>query len=381
MRVAVVHSFYASGLPSGENAVVLDQVAQLQEGGHDVTLVSRHTDDHVDERLYAARAAMTTMTGRGPSPERTLADLAPDVVHLHNTFPNWGTRWLRTWGPRTVLTLHNYRTVCSNGDLFRDGHDCDECLSTPVLPALRHRCYRGSTLATVPLALGSSPVGALRRVPRSVARVVALNEEAGAIYSRAFGRDVDVVPNSIAAGPRLPEPTRGWLYVGRLSPDKGIEELLAHWPADQPLDIVGDGPQVHLARAAATANPHITYHGPLPRHDVLRMIAEAVGVVVPSLAENLPTVLLEAIASGVPLVLSDQIHATPEFAEAGAARVICHEDGPTGLAAALEDVLADRPRMREAAIRLHAERYSPQVWLERMEAIYRSVAGTSLSPV
>src|SRR4051794_9618955 len=107
MKVAVVHSFYSSAQPSGENQVVLDQVEYLRRAGHDVLVVDRHTDETKDAVLFSSRAGLTAASGIGASPATVLRRFVPDVVHLHNTFPNWGPTWLRVWGPRTVVTLHN----------------------------------------------------------------------------------------------------------------------------------------------------------------------------------------------------------------------------------------------------------------------------------
>jgi hypothetical protein len=53
----------------------------------------------------------------------------------------------------TVMTLHNYRTVCAAAIPMRDGKPCTECLDRQsVNPALSYGCYRGSHLATLPLA-------------------------------------------------------------------------------------------------------------------------------------------------------------------------------------------------------------------------------------
>ena len=130
----------------------------------------------------------------------TLRKLRPDVVHVRNTFPNWGTAWLREWAPRTVATVHNYRPVCAAGTLFRDGHECRDCLSLPTLPAVKHACYRGSRAATLPLALASSQYGSIRRIPKTVARTIVLNRQAQALYEQVLGRRIDLVPNFVPPG-------------------------------------------------------------------------------------------------------------------------------------------------------------------------------------
>ena len=261
MRIAVVHSFYTAAQPSGENAVVRDQVALLEQAGHEVLLVAEHTDERSGEPAYALRSAGRVATGLGRNPADRLGRFRPDLVHAHNTFPNFGTRWVRTWGPRTVVTLHNFRSVCSNGLLFRDGHPCTDCLATPVLPAVRHGCYRGSPAATLPLALASAPGGSLRRLPREAARVVALNAEAARLLSRVLARRVDVVPNFVSAGSPGNGSVARWAYVGRLGEEKGIAELMREWPLGHRLDVIGDGPLREVVQARSERDPAVRFSG------------------------------------------------------------------------------------------------------------------------
>ena len=198
----------------------------------------------------------------------TLRKLRPDVVHVRNTFPNWGTAWLREWAPRTVATVHNYRPVCAAGKLFRDGHECRDCLSLPTLPAVKHACYRGSRAATLPLALASSQYGSIRRIPKTVARTIVLNRQAQALYEQVLGRRIDLVPNFVPPGTSKGM-TRGWVYVGRLGPEKGIDRLLRNWPQGQPLDVIGDGELAEQVGKQMAMRPEINALGLMPREQLL----------------------------------------------------------------------------------------------------------------
>ncbi|GAA1476855.1 glycosyltransferase [Nocardioides aestuarii] len=374
MRIAVVHSFYSTRQPSGENAVVEDQVQALEEAGHDVLLVARRTDDLETGRHYGARAALRVASGRGGSPERELTEFAPDVVHLHNTFPNMGTAWLGNWGRRTVVTLHNFRTVCAAGTLFRDGHACTECISTPVRPALRHGCYRDSRVATMPLAAATRPSGALRRIGRDSAEVIVLNEVARAVIADVYHREVQVLPNFVADGVPHPAPHAGWLYVGRLTQEKGVIELLSAWPAEERLDVVGAGPLEDEVRRLAAESPTVRYLGLVDRTDLRTGLGQYEGLILPSLwPEGLPTVVLEAIAGGLPVVMSDRVASSAEFVELGAATLLRTPFDQRGVQSTLDKHRTDTG-MRQRAQDLHASRYSRSAWLDGIAPIYERVA-------
>lgn len=378
MRIAVIHSFYSERQPSGENNVVVDQVAQLREAGHDVELLARRTDDLSDQSLYPLASAFTTLTGLGASAEDALNRFEPDIVHLHNTFPNWGTSWLRRWGDRTVVTIHNYRAFCAAATFFRDGHSCRDCLTTPALPAMWHKCYRDSVLASVPLAWASSPVGPARKVLKRASSLVTLNPEAQTFFSAALRRPVEVVPNFVHPASHDMAPSKAWVFVGRLSAEKGLDRLLECWPTGEALDVIGDGPLIGRLRAQAAAYQKVRFLGRQPRDDVLEGLNQYSGLVIPSMwAEGLPTVVLEALARGVPVVASHHVAAAAALRRRG----VAVQFDPTGSRDATRRALAAVRRngaaMRARCVALHAEEYSPKVWTARMETIYAKVLASA----
>jgi glycosyltransferase involved in cell wall biosynthesis len=379
MRIAVIHSFYSERQPSGENNVVLDQVAQLRKAGHDVELLARKTDDLSNQLLYPIASAFRTLTGLGASPETALSRFRPEIVHLHNTFPNWGTNWLHRWGKSSVVTIHNYRTFCAAGTFFRDGNACRDCLKVPVLPAIRHRCYRDSLLASLPLAWASSPVGAARNSLQKASRLVALNTEAQMFFSAALQRPVELVPNFVPSASHALHPTKSWVFVGRLTPEKGLDRLLDCWPKGEPLDVIGDGPLLGRLKMQARAYQEIKFLGRVPREHLLGYLSQYTGLIMPSMcAEGLPTVVLEALARGLPIVASCHMAAAASLCRRGVAVQFdpTRHDSTRGALAAVRYGGAE---MRAKCFAEHAEEYSPHVWSARMEAIYKQVIASQHS--
>ena len=86
IRIAMVHSFYSSAQPSGENTVVLNEVDALRRAGHEVALFAAHTDELEGEVFYKLRAGLRVATGYGRNPLKAIRDFSPDVVHVHNLF-------------------------------------------------------------------------------------------------------------------------------------------------------------------------------------------------------------------------------------------------------------------------------------------------------
>jgi glycosyltransferase involved in cell wall biosynthesis len=367
MRVAVVHGYYSSRVPSGENVVVDLQVAALRRAGHDVEVFAIRQDEAEQSRGYVVGAAWRAATGRGPAPD--LDRFAPDVVHVHNLFPNFGRRWTGQYDDRLVATLHNYRPICPAATLFRDGHDCAECPDAGnARPAVQHACYRDSRLATVPVALGTR--FADDPLLRSATRLVVLNDDMAERYA-AVGVPRDklvTVPNFVpdpAAPDGAPAQRNHWLYVGRLAEEKGILPLVERWPAGHRLLDVGAGPLEQPVRRAALDRPEIDLLGMVGHDEVLRLLAGAHGLVFPSLwPEGLPTVYLEALAAGTPVLASPESVVGRLVAEQGTGVVVAGD-----WAAALADVEA-RPELGARCRAVFEEHYTERAWLARIETVY-----------
>lgn len=219
LRVALVHSFY-SDKSSGENVVVDAEAEALGRAGVDVHVV--RTDGAAisggsDRVLAAIRVALDM--GRNPS--REVAGQRADVIHVHNLFPSWTAGWMRRVRSPLVATLHNYRPVCANGLLLRNGSVCTDCFSRPALTSVRHGCYRGSRLATLPIALRQASRGL--RDPHLTGPTCLLVPSQGAKETFAAagvsrGRltvEEPFLPEPIRAKPRASP--NGFLYVGRVS--------------------------------------------------------------------------------------------------------------------------------------------------------------------
>jgi glycosyltransferase involved in cell wall biosynthesis len=288
---------------------VRSELRSLGEAGFEVALFDARTDELSNSSAYRLRAGLRVATGRGRDPLDGLRGFEPDVVHIHNLFPNFGRQWVRGLDVPVVHTLHNYRPLCANGLLFRDGTICTLCPDGHRWAGVRYACYRGSRLATLPLAVAN------REGPRSdplllrADRIIALSEAQRDVYVAAGAPSHQMVvwPNFLLddldpGGPSGTSATSAeWLYVGRLDEEKGILPLLRRWPGGVPLRVVGDGPLRDAVSAAA--GPRVEVLGSLDRPTVLELMSASIGLVFPSLwYEAAPLVYVEALAAGLPVL-------------------------------------------------------------------------------
>lgn len=154
------------------------------------------------------------------------------------------------------MTLHNYRLLCVNALFFREGRVCEDCLGCLPWRGVVHGCYRDSWTASVVVA-GMLAVHRALRTWDLVDRYIALTDFARRKFLEAGlpPEKVVVKPNFVHPDPGPGEGRGGYaLFVGRLSPEKGVGTLLKAWKrlgGKVPLKIVGDGPIAGEVRRAA----------------------------------------------------------------------------------------------------------------------------------
>lgn len=375
MRIAIVHSFYRSAMPSGENNVVLHQANGLASRGHEVRLI-RTDSDHISPRPDAMlRTAVQVARHEGSDPGPELRRFAPDVVHVHNLFPNFSYGWLQSWQGPLVATLHNYRSVCAAGVLSRDGELCTLCPDGHHWAALRHRCYRDSAAATLPMVLRTRRGVAGDPLLQRADKVVVLSPYTRSMF-RSFGladQRMVLIPNGVpdpgASDVPRAVPAR-FVAVGRLSAEKGFRGLLRDWPSGIPLDLLGDGPESAALKRIAPRG--VRFRGLLPQRRFLAELPSYSGLVVPGTNPEggFPTVVAEALAAGVPLVARRGGVVAP-IADATAAGTTFTSGAD--LRDALERVEGVDPAVPRS---VYLERFTEAGWLDGLESLYGQLTAT-----
>jgi glycosyltransferase involved in cell wall biosynthesis len=387
MRVLVVHNNYSSRVPSGENLAVRDEVAWLRDAGVDVHLHEAHTDDVVaGAALDRVRQAVWTpwsLPGRRAF-ERAVAAADPDVVHVHNPFPLVTASVLGAASERdlpVLWTAHNRRVLCVAGAQFRDGQACDLCRPGWRVPGVWFGCYSSSRAASA-LVTASSSI--YRAVARRRVTTIAVSESMRRwlLTQAGFAADrVRVKYNGVAlAGPptdrRPAAGGRTFLFIGRLERYKGVALLLEAWERtrgtlDADLHVIGDGVMTDAVRAAAAADPRITWRGTLSADEVARCLAQARAVVVPSICEeSFGRVAAEALAAARGVIVTN-LGGLAEVVDEMSGWVI--EPDAAALAEALIDVAGDDAALTRRADTGH-ERYrrlfSPETTTRALIGIY-----------
>ncbi len=378
MTILVAHNRYR--VRGGEDGVFETECRLLEEAGHRVIRYEKSNCDIPDR---GGRLGLALRTIWNPRTYREIRALIraekPDVVHCHNTFPliSPSIYWAAAReGVPVVQTLHNYRLACLNGYLFRDGKVCEACLGRSPCRGVCRRCYRdsrGQSALAAAMLLIHRLLGTYRR---KVTRYIALTDFAKAKFVEAGlpARKISVKPNAFAAGERVRLPAAvvspgsrandaiRVVYVGRLSPEKGVDILIralallqapggpgAAEPRPRPAltcDIIGDGPERAALEGLAGDDSSVRFLGALPRDAALAELSSASLLVFPSLwYEQFAITPLEAMALGVPVLASDVARAGTILEDNVTGRFFRAGD-PTALAAALRELLADPAALR-----------------------------------
>jgi glycosyltransferase involved in cell wall biosynthesis len=318
LKVLLAHNFYRSSAPSGEDNVFRNERALLGSRLEVVEFIRRNDD--IDESTLGRKVKLALDGAWSRGTYAALSELIrssrPDIAHFHNTFPQISASAYaacRDHGVPVVQTLHNYRFICPGALLMRDGRPCEDCVrgGLGLLPALVHRCYRGSLAATGAQVYAIASNRRRGSFSRLVNRYIALTHFAGGKLAQGGlpKERIEVKPNFLPAPPP-PGPGNGGyaIYVGRLTPEKGVATLLRAWRGlkDLPLKIVGDGAERgEYERFAAAEGLPVEFLGFRNSEEILSLVGGASFQVMPSeWYEGFPMVILEAYACGTPVLAS-----------------------------------------------------------------------------
>lgn len=376
LKIAFVHSFYREE-SSGENLAVIDQANMLAEDGHQISVIAARTSERDLLPTSLTRTGLRVLSGFGQNPISELNHLKPDVVHVHNLFPNFGTRWLSKAKFPIVTTLHNVRTLCAAGNFFRNGSFCNNCLGGSSLSALRHRCYHNSALQTLPLTVVTACPEKNPQLSRPE-KVIFLTEKSRLIFEERFpgffeGR-AEVIPNfsrELAYIPELPRiadnKRQGWVFAGLVSSSKGILNLIANWPPDEQLEVFGEGPDFIEAQKQSYGK-RIVFRGHRPRSEVSHAMTRAEGLIFPSIGmEQSPLVISEALSAGLPVITHRRSTIADELIKFGAGAIF---EEFSEICNSLSQVRNDRDSLNRAARHMWNVKFNPESWKSSISATY-----------
>jgi glycosyltransferase involved in cell wall biosynthesis len=396
---------------SGTEAYLFETMELMRSRGHEVALFSmaddrgpatpydRHFVPVTDFKQSAGLARKTRLafhavysTDARKRIGGMIEEFQPDVAHVRNIYHHLSPSilWeLKSRGVPVLYHINDFKMICPNYNLISSAGDtCERCKGGRFWNVVREGCYSGGIAASTVLAAEAYLHSWISTYQNCVDLILAPSQFAKQkLIENGNGwadRRIEVLPhfqNCPAQVVPYPGPDAPILYFGRLSAEKGVDDLLhaiQRLPNIQ-LIIAGDGPQrpvlETLVRTLRLTN--VTFAGHLSGAALDNAIAGSQFTVFPSRAyETMGKSILESYAQGRAVVASDL----------GSRRELIN-DGSTGVLYKVKDIdqlssaiafLHERPqlaeKMGEEGHELVKRRHSQEQHFEELERIYNTLA-------
>ena len=382
MHIVQIHNRYKD--IGGEDIVVSREKLILEAAGHKVSqyIVNNNNINTLSRKLKTALSLPYSVSQKKLI-KTFLKETLPDVVHVHNFLPIitpsvfYACKELHI---PVVVTLHNYRILCSNGLLFRDGKPCEDCITSKWgIPAIKHGCYQESKVATVFPVLSNALHGYLLTWSSYIDKVILLSEFSKNIFKKSHitfrEQQVVIKPNFTEDRGYLYDKENYILFVGRLSDEKGIVNVIeACIKANKRLKIAGTGPLYEVVENYSHIHNNIEFVGNQDGEELSSLYKNAQALITASkMYETFGLVIIESFSFGTPVI-------APSFGNAG--QLVEHEgnglhytlDNVDDLAKAILKLdYQDQETMRKNARNTFLKNYTAQDNVSKLEEIYQSV--------
>lgn len=402
MKILHVNKFF--DLRGGAEFYVHELMAHQKKQGHEVHVFATRSEKETgseDEKYFVKRHAYDRIEGpikdlqkaadfiwnarAAKSLSRMLSDIKPDVIHLHNIYHHLSTSLLaeiRRSKIPCVQTLHDYKLACPNYKMFTEGKICERCKGGRYSQAIRHDCLNGILFDM--LAVGEMEMTKFRQSYEKTVRTFICPSEFMKNKMAEWGEPPSKLKH-IANPVDIPEKvssergTGSYVYLGRLSQEKGVEVIIrafARVPSAELL-VVGQGPeQLSLQRLAEEHSAsNIKFLGFQTGEALISYRSKARALVMPTLMyENSSLSILEALADGVPVIGSD-IGGIPELVKDGVNGFLVQSGKVDAWIEALEQMdsfdLKQRIEMGDAGREIAIKNHNWEKHLKELERVYR----------
>ena len=311
LKILLIHTAYAE--KGGEDTVFSNEVELLSEVAEVDTLTFSNSGTALN---ILKKFILAPWNFEAASRLRhKINEFQPDIIHLHNWHFAASPAVIRTakkMGVPIVMTLHNYRLLCPSANLYCNGEIFTESLKRGFpWKAVFKKVYRNSLLQTFWLALVvhfHNLLGTWKKVDQYLAltdfgKDLFIKSKLGLKTDQVSTKGNFVNDNGYTINYR----SEHFLYVGRLTKDKGLDVLLeAFSKSGRALKIIGDGPLKNEVIAAAHSHPNIVYEGLQPHHTIITEMKKANALIFPSVwYEGMPMTILEAFSTATPVIASN----------------------------------------------------------------------------
>lgn len=309
MKVLYIHTYYK--YRGGEDIVVESEMEIMKRFGWTISsLIFKN------ERLSAFKFILAPFNPISFfKVVFSIYKFRPEIVHLHNWSFNaspsviWAVKLMKL---PLVHTIHNFRIICPSATLsYKQNIYLKSIERFFPWHGIFKGIYKGSRIATFWLAF-ITRVNYLIGTWRKIDRYVVLTEQSKEILERSFlgikSSTIVIKPNFVERIPKLNQypRTANFLYIGRLSEEKGLKVLLdAFSDGKHTLKIIGDGPLLPVLKEFLKSNQNVTYLGFCNKDEILKELEFCTALIFPSICiETFGMSIIEAFSCGTPVLAS-----------------------------------------------------------------------------
>lgn len=313
------------------------------------------------------------------------------LMHVHNFFPLLTPSVFeaaREQGIPSVLSLHNFRLIHPNGLLYHNGKVDERSVKGSAWKCVPDGVYRNSILQTAIVAHMIEyhrKHGTWQKYPSAFISLSEFSKSkfvAGGLPEERIFVKPNFIEDPLNEYPQLDidKPKEEfYIYIGRISGEKGIKELITFWleqNSGSKLIIAGDGPLKSELQKKTMGRKDIEWKGHLEKEEILGLLSTAKAMLFPTKCyENFPITILEAMSVGCPVITSNI---------GNPARIIDH--GKTGFHINLsqpESIMQQLKKLRDKervislsrnARRTYLEKYTPEINYRILMDIYEKAA-------
>jgi glycosyltransferase involved in cell wall biosynthesis len=311
MKVLLIHNFYKQY--GGENNYVNSLQNLLAQ--HNIKVIPYYKySNNIKESLYCKTKVALRMLNN-PKYESELKRLLntekPDICHINNLYPlipNNIYTILKEYKIPIVQTIHTYRLLCPKGFLYRNNKMCEICVKKKIkYPSILYRCYHNSVAASLFL-LASNNQQKIQEIVEKVDMFIfpaKFTRDYHSQFLRINKKKLAVLPYFVTKPKQIFTTGKRnyYLFVGRLSEEKGILDLIKVFNEikKQRLIVIGTGPLYKTASKNAANN--IKFLGELTKENIYNYMRNAIATIIPSpWYEVGPIVLMESFANNTTVI-------------------------------------------------------------------------------
>lgn len=319
MKILQVHNRYRQ---AGGEWTVVKQEQKLLSGNH--TVDTYYVENRKEITGLSGKLKVLFRTHYNSRSKKQIFNRLDgngfDVMHVHNFFPVLSPSVFEAameLNIPSVMTLHNFRLIHPNGLLFHNGETDHRPIDGSAYRCVPDGVYHNSVIQTAVVAHMIEYHRKKQTWSKMPSAFIALSDFSRDLFIRGglpedrifikpnFIEDPIKKQNSLSLNG---EKENLFLYVGRISEEKGVQQLIECWLRFKPearLVIAGDGPMKNELESKTKGIANIQWLGQISRDEILKRLATVKALLFPTKwYEGQPMILLEAMSMGCPIITS-----------------------------------------------------------------------------